>query len=69
MKKLEDLKKELLDNKVNKFYVFYGEDFGIRKHYINKISTYFTSNQNILMILIVLKYQVKQSHYLEIQKV
>ena len=43
MKKLEDLKKELLDNKVNKFYVFYGEDFGIRKHYINKISTYFTS--------------------------
>lgn len=43
MKKLEDLKTELLNNKLNKFYVFYGEDFGIRKHYINKISTYFSS--------------------------
>ena len=43
MKKLEDLKTELLANKLNKFYVFYGEDFGIRKHYINKISTYFKS--------------------------
>lgn len=41
MKKLEDLKKELLQDKINSFYVFYGEDFGIRKHYINKISTYF----------------------------
>ena len=43
MKKLEDLKKELLDNKLNKIYVFYGEDFGIRKHYIDKISTFFNS--------------------------
>lgn len=41
MKKLEDLKKELLSDKLEKMYVFYGEDFGIRKHYINKISTYF----------------------------
>ena len=41
MKKLEELKKEILDGKLNKFYVFYGEDYGIRKHYIDKISTYF----------------------------
>ena len=50
MKKLEDLKKELLQDKVNSFYVFYGEDFGIRKHYINKISTYFN---NLFMLSIV----------------
>lgn len=42
MKRLEDLKKELLDNEIHKFYVFYGEDYGIRKHYINKIQTNFT---------------------------
>lgn len=41
MKKLEDLKTEILNNKINNFYVFYGEDFGIRKHYINKISETF----------------------------
>lgn len=41
MKKLEDLKTELLNDQVNSFYVFYGEDYGIRRHYIQKISTYF----------------------------
>lgn len=41
MKKLEDLKTDLLNDKVEKFYVFFGEDVGIRKHYIDKISTYF----------------------------
>ena len=41
MKKLEDLKTDLLNNKVEKFYIFYGNDVGIRQHYINKISTYF----------------------------
>jgi len=41
MRKLEDLKTDLLANKVDKFYVFFGEDVGIRKHYIDKISTYF----------------------------
>ena len=43
MKKLEDLKEELLNNKLCKFYVFYGEDYGIRKHYIDKIKSYFTT--------------------------
>ena len=43
MKKLQDLKQELIEGKVNKFYVFYGEDYGIRKHYINKIATFFDS--------------------------
>ena len=37
MKKLEDLKQDLIDGRLRKFYVFYGEDYGIRKHYINKI--------------------------------
>ena len=32
MKRLEDLKEELLADKLQKFYVFYGEDYGIRKH-------------------------------------
>lgn len=41
MKRLEDLKEELLADKLQKFYVFYGEDYGIRKHYIHKIQTYF----------------------------
>lgn len=41
MKRLEDLKEELLADKLQKFYVFYGEDYGIRKHYIHKIQSYF----------------------------
>lgn len=41
MKKLQDLKQEILDGQINNFYVFYGEDYGIRKHYINKLSTFF----------------------------
>lgn len=41
MKKLQDLKQEILDGKINNFYVFYGEDYGIRKHYIDKLSTFF----------------------------
>lgn len=41
MKQLADLKRDLLDDKVERFYVFYGEDFGIRRHYIERIKTYF----------------------------
>ena len=41
MKKIETLKADLLKDKVEFFYVFYGEDFGIRRHYIDKLSTYF----------------------------
>ena len=37
MKKLKDLKDEFLNDKFNNFYVFYGEDFGLRKHYINAV--------------------------------
>lgn len=37
MKQLKDLKKEILNNEFNNFYVFYGEDFGLRKHYIDAI--------------------------------
>lgn len=41
MKKIEDLKRDILDGKIENFYVFYGEDYGIRKHYIDKIKTFF----------------------------
>ena len=41
MKKLEDLKCEIVSGDIKNFYVFYGEDYGIRKHYINEISKAF----------------------------
>ncbi len=41
MKRLEDLKAEILNDDIKNFYVFYGEDYGIRKHYVDKIKTYF----------------------------
>jgi hypothetical protein len=47
MKKLEDLKDELIQDKLCKFYVFYGEDYGIRKHYVEKIKSYFTSVKTV----------------------
>lgn len=37
MKQLKDLKEELLQFKLNNFYVFYGEDFGIKHHYIERV--------------------------------
>lgn len=41
MKRLEDLKNEILQDDIKNFYIFYGEDYGIRKHYVEKIKTYF----------------------------
>lgn len=38
MKLLKDLKEEILNNQINNFYVFFGNDFGLRKHYIDKLS-------------------------------
>lgn len=43
MKNLKDLKEEILASKINKFYVFYGEDYGLRHHYINEIRKHFDS--------------------------
>lgn len=42
MKMLQSLKEEILNNKINKVYVFYGEDYGLRKHYINKLAENYT---------------------------
>lgn len=42
MKKLQDLKQEILNGKINNFYVFYGEDYGLRQHYINAIAQNYT---------------------------
>lgn len=41
MKKLEDLKNDILNNRFQQFYVFYGEDYGIRRHYIKKLGENF----------------------------
>lgn len=41
MKLLKDLKEEILANKINNFYVFFGEDYGLRKHYIDKLAENF----------------------------
>lgn len=41
MLRLEDLKQQLLDNIINKVYIFYGDDYAIRKHYIHKIAESF----------------------------
>ena len=41
MKQLKDLKEEILNNKFNNFYIFYGEDYGLRKHYIDAIAKHY----------------------------
>lgn len=41
MKNIKDLKEELLSNNIGNFYVFYGEDYGLKKHYIDFISKKF----------------------------
>ena len=41
MKNLKDLKEDILNNKIEKFYVFYGEDYGLRHHYIEQIGKHF----------------------------
>ena len=43
MKQLKDLKDELLANKVSNFYIFYGQDFGLRRHYIQRIAKSYDS--------------------------
>ena len=47
MRKLEDLKTDLLNDKLENFYIFFGSDVGIRKHYIDKISTYFSQKISV----------------------
>lgn len=41
MKSLQDLKQEILNGQINKFYVFFGEDYGLRHYYIHKIKESF----------------------------
>ena len=41
MKSLKDLKEEILAGKLQKFYVFCGEDNGLRKHYIDEIAKHY----------------------------
>ena len=36
MTPLKELKENILNNNIQNFYVFYGEDSGLRKHYIDK---------------------------------
>lgn len=48
MRKLENLKQDILDGKIDNFYVFYGTDFGIRKHYIEQIKKSFNGKGKYL---------------------
>lgn len=50
MKNLKDLKEEILNNQINNFYVFYGEDFGLRKHYIDYLNKKFNKKLVIMHI-------------------
>lgn len=43
MTPLKDLKDNILNNKLNNFYVFYGPDNGLKQHYINKIAESYKS--------------------------
>lgn len=45
MKALKDLKDEIIAKQFQKFYVFYGEDFGLRRHYIQEIKKSFNKIQ------------------------
>ena len=45
MKQLKDLKDEILSNRINSLYIFYGEDYGLRHHYISKLKESFQEVQ------------------------
>ena len=51
MTNLKDLKENLLNKQVNKFYVFYGEDSGLKKHYINKIAEFYKTRRSVDTVL------------------
>lgn len=53
MKPLKDLKDEILANKLNHFYVFYGQDFGLRKHYIDRIQKSYGKKQLVDSVKII----------------
>lgn len=41
MKNLKDLKEDIINKRFQKFYVFYGEDYGLRHHYIQELAKNF----------------------------
>lgn len=45
MKQLKDLKEEIIKNQINPLYIFYGEDYGLRHHYIQKLKESFQDVQ------------------------
>lgn len=47
MKNLKDLKEDIINKKFEKFYVFYGEDYGLRHHYIQELSKNFSKTEVI----------------------
>ena len=47
MTSLSDLKDSILAGELKNFYVFCGQDFGLRQHYINKISESFDKIKSI----------------------
>lgn len=47
MKNLKDLKQEIIDKNIKPLYVFYGEDYGLRHHYIQEIAKSFDQVEEI----------------------
>lgn len=50
MKQLKDLKEELLQYNIGHFYIFYGEDFGIKHHYLSRMKTKFDRLQVVTSV-------------------
>lgn len=51
MKNIKDLKDDIMNKRFQKFYVFYGEDYGLRNHYIKEIAKQFNNKVNLLFDL------------------
>lgn len=51
MKNLKDLKEEIINKQFQHFYVFYGEDYGLRDHYIKEIAKQFNNKITTLYSL------------------
>ena len=50
MKNLKDLKEEIINKQFQHFYVFYGEDYGLRDHYIKEIAKQFNVSHTTIIL-------------------
>lgn len=49
MKNLKDLKEDILNNNLKNFYIFWGEDYGLRHHYCEEITKRFGAKRLTLL--------------------